>query len=303
MWDIEVDVACVGAGVSILGTAMAGIDAGAEVLVASPAAEHEGAGTSVAVKQQVGGFLRSWSRVDLDVETEQYITAMSEELAPDSEMDDSGRVTVRTVKPVAADDDTVETFVGSRLSQWSTQCLISPYGMTYSTASGWWTVSQMRASDGQVLDVQRLGSINPVELADGNVINDWMLGQIRARDIDVRMSSPMERILFEDGRIIGVELSTPDGLLAVGVRHGLAVSSRDSFVGQADPVLAPSNSTELQVCLVGLPASRFLKIELLDTVADIPVRALCTATGRQLRDGMRESRSMTSVAGRCGKAR
>jgi len=302
MWDIEVDVACVGAGIGILGTAMASVDAGAEVLVASPAVEREGAHTSVAVKQRVGGFLRSWSRVDLDVETEEYITAMSEELAPDSEMDDSGRLTVRTVKPVA-DDGTVETFVGSRLSQWGTQCLTSPYGLTYSTVSGWRTVSQMRANDGQVLDVQRLGSINVAERADGNAINDWMLDQVRARDIDVRMSSPMERIIFEGGKIIGVELSTPDGLLAVGVRHGLAVSSRDSFVGEADPVLAPSNSTELQVCLVALPASRFLKIELLDTVADMPVRALCTATGRQLRDGMRESRSMPSGAGRCGKAR
>ena len=53
MWDIEVDVACVGAGIGALASAIATADAGGEVLVAAPSIERDE--TSAAVIRAAAG--------------------------------------------------------------------------------------------------------------------------------------------------------------------------------------------------------------------------------------------------------
>jgi hypothetical protein len=297
MWDIEVDVACVGAGIGALASAIATADAGGEVLVAAPSNECDGTAASVTVQHRVGGFLRSWSRSALDVETTEYFAAMSEDLAPSRRPEDA-RLTVRSVRAMST-SDTVEPFVGSRLRDWDAQCLASPYGMLMSTVSGWRTM-QMRASDGESLEVQAIGSIKPAELTCERALSDWVLDRVRERDIDVHDASGLERIVFEDGRIVGVTLSTSDGPLAVGVRLGLVVASSDPFIADSGPLFTTS-SEDLQVCVVGQSASRFRRIELLDTV--IPEPPTCTASGRQLLEAMRLPRSFPSGVGSCGKLR
>ena len=300
MWDIEVDVACVGAGLAGLASAIATADVGGKVLVATPPVEREGSSSGVAVQQRVGGFLRSWSRWNLDVETDEYFTALGEGLAPSEHLEDA-RLAVRTARPVSQ-SGALETFDGSRLRDWDAQCLASPYGMLFSTVSGWRT-TQMRASDGQSLEVQPIGSINPATLTGSHALSDWMVDRVRDRDIAVHEATPMERIVFENGRVVGVVLSSADGPLAVRVRFGLTVSSSEPFV-DADPLVASAAPGDLQVCLVGQSASRFLRVELLHTAAaDSPVRPTCTASGRQLRAAMRESRATPSGAGTCGKTR
>ena len=248
------------------------------------------------MQQRVGGFLRSWSRSALDVETDEYFTALSEDLAPSGHPEDA-RLTVRSARAIST-HDTVEPFVGSRLPDWNAQCLASPYGMVFSKVSGWRT-TQMRASDGQSLEVQAIGSINPAEMTGDYALSDWMVDRVRERDIDVYDASPLERLVFEDGRIVGVMLATSDGPLAVGVRFGLVITSSDPFVADSD--VLPPCSDDLQVSVVGPAASRFRRIELLDTAG--PGRPVCTASGRQLHDAMREPRSLPSGAGSCGKLR
>jgi hypothetical protein len=198
----------------------------------------------------------------------------------------------------------IEPFVGSKLRDWNAQCLASPYGLFYSTVSGWRT-TQMRATDGQSLEVQVVGAINPAELDGGHGLADWMADRVHERRIAVHEASRLDRIVFDDGRIVGVMLSTPDGPLAVRARCGVTISSSDPFVSDSDALLAPSGSDELQVCLVGQPASRFLRIELLKTArAESPVRPICAAaSGRQLRQAMRDARSMPSGSWSCGKLR
>lgn len=300
MWDLEVDVACIGAGVGTLASAIAAVDQGAEVLMATPPVERPRSSAALAVDHRVGGFLRSWSPIVADVETDEYFAALSHGLESVGDRTDDARLTVREAGAVSADDRTVAPFVGANLRDWNAQCLASQYGLLYTSLSGWRTKS-MRASDGKSLEVQPVGSINSADLVDGCTISDWLLGKVRERDVDVREDSALERIVFEDGRIVGVVVTAPDGPLAVGVRHGLSVSSRDPFVAPADPLAVPSGPDGLEVCIVGQSASRFLRVELLGTApADFPVKPTCTASGRQLLASLREqARGLPSSAGRC----
>jgi hypothetical protein len=302
MWDLEVDVACIGAGVGTLASAVATVDLGAEVLLATPPVNRPRSSTAVAVNHRVGGFLRSWSPIVADVGTDEYFAAVSHGLESVGNHTDDARLTVRKVSAVSADDRSVEPFVGANLRDWNAQCLASQYGLLYTSLSGWRTKS-MRASDGKSLEVQPVASIDSAELADGCTISDWMLGKVRECDVDIREDSALERFVFEYGRVVGVVFTTPDGPLAVGVRHGLTVSSSDSFVAPADPLVVPPGPDGLQLCVVGQSASRFLRVEMLDTVpADFPVKPMCTASGRQLLAGLREQpRALPSSAGRCRK--
>jgi hypothetical protein len=304
MWDLEVDVACIGAGVGTLASAISTVDQGAEVLVAIPSVERRTSPGAVAVDRRVGGFLRSWSPIVTDVETDEYFAALSQGLESVGNHAEDARLTVREVRAISVDDRTVEPFVGANLRAWNAKCLASQYGLMYTSLSGWRTNS-VRASDGQSLEVHSIASIDPAELADGYTISDWMLQKVCERDVDIHDDSALERIVFEDGRIVGVVLATSDGPLTVGVRHGISMSSRDPFVAPTYPLAASSGPDALQLCIVGQAASRFLRVEVLDTVpADFPVKPMCTASGRQLLAGLRvPPRPLPSTAGRCREVR
>ncbi|WP_319447157.1 MULTISPECIES: hypothetical protein [unclassified Mycobacterium] len=304
MWDLEVDVACIGAGVGTLASAISTVDLGADVLLAIPSTERRAPASAVAVHRRVGGFLRSWSPTVTDAETDEYFAALSHGLESIGVGAGDSGLPVREVSAVTADDRTIAPFVGANLREWNAKCLASQYGLLYTSLSGWRTKS-MRASDGQSLEVHAVASIDSAELADGCTISDWMLQKLRQRDVDMHEHSALERIVFEDGRVVGVVLATPDGPLRVGVRHGLSVSSRDPFVAPSDQLVAPSGPDGLQVCIVGQSASRFFRVELLDTVAaEFPVKPMCTASGRQLLAGLRvPPRALPSSVGRCREVR
>jgi hypothetical protein len=302
MWDLEVDVACLGAGIGTLASAIATTDQGADVLMATPPPVHSTAPATVAVGRRVGGFLRSWSSTVTDLTTDEYFAALSHGLDAVGDGSDPNRLTLRTVQPVTAIESTVAPFVGANLREWNARCLASQYGLLYSSVMGWRTKS-VRASDGMSFEVQPVSSIGAADVEDGDTIADWMVRKVRERDVDVREDSALERIVFEEGKIVGVVLATPEGTLAVGVRHGLSISSTDPFAAPATPLVLPSESDGLQMCIVGQAASRFLHVELLETEsADHPIKPMCTANGRQLLASLREpSRVQPSRAGRCGK--
>jgi hypothetical protein len=285
-----------------MASAIATTDQGAAVLLASPPPARPGLPATVAVGRRTAGFLRSWASLVTDAGTDEYFAALSHGLEAVGTDADHSKLTLRTVQPVSAAEPTVAPFVGANLREWNASCLASQYGLLYSSVTGWRTKS-MRGSDGKSLEVHPIAPIGAADVADGDTIADWMVRQLHERDVDVREHSALERIVFDDGKIVGVELATPDGPLAVAVRHGLSISSTDPFVAPAAPLVLPSGARGLQVCLVGQAASRFLQVELLDTEpADFPVKPLCTASGRQLLAGLREpARAHTSRAGRCGK--
>lgn len=300
MWDIEVDIACVGAGIGSVASAIVAVDMGATALVATPVGATADAPSSVAVQQRVGGFLRSWNRTDLDAPTAHYLSAHSEDLDPRARLDDAVP-TVRAVQAMSA-AGRVAPFVGANVRAWNAQCLASPYGLLHSSLSGWRTTS-MRGSDGQAVEVHALGSVGTAALAAAGGLTDWVFGRAVQRGIDVREASPLDRIVFDDGRVVGVVLATPEGPLAVRVRHGVSIAG-SAPTRTRDLPLVQAGGEDLQVCLVGQAASRFLRVELIDTVtAREPVRPMCTPAAVRLRAPLREPRSLRSGVGVCGKLR
>lgn len=297
MWDVEVDVACVGAGASTIASAVATKDMGASVLLATPTAEPRVDRSGVAVRQRIGGFLGSWVRPDMDEETDRYLTALAEDYWSPSGFSGDSRLTVRTVTATPS-GAAPEPFIGSRLGAWNATCLASPYGMLFSSVSGWRT-ARMRAEDGQSLEVMRVGGVSASDVAAGFDVGGWLRSRAADRGLTAHRFTDLERIVFDEGRLIGIELRTSDGVMAVRIRHGLALSSGEPMIEVLRTVDATAK--DLQLSIVGQAASRFLRIELLGTA--LPERSLCSASGRGLRQALRDPRPLPSVTGRCGKVR
>lgn len=96
------------------------------------------------------------------------------------------------------------------------------------------------------------------------VLADWLYIQARDRGIEVCTDSPLQRIVFEDGHVLGAVLDAPSGAFAVGARHGVLVSTGGHDHGGTVPSDLPDNTT-LQVSVVRQAPSRFGRIELLTT--------------------------------------
>jgi len=282
MWDTEVDLVCIGAGIGGLATAIAAVDAGEDVIVADTA----------------GGWLQ---HAGTDVETEQFLAAVVEGLDPLARRPGTGRVPTRVARAWTGDDRSVEPFIGATIRTWDAQCFGSPYGTLHSSVLGWQR-TRMRSSDGEAIEVIPIGEIDWHDGLGEHDLLGWLGGQAYERDVDVLAASSLQRIVFEEGLIIGVVLDTPDGPYAVGTQRGVTLSPPDDGLGVVDPLTDPSRRDSRQVCLVGRSASRFGRVELVTTAAPAPVvEPVCSVSGRQLRGHLRESRQVPSDVWRCGK--
>ncbi len=85
-------------------------------------------------------------------------------------------------------------------------------------------------------------------------------------DIDVLDAAPLDRLVFEDGRVVGVVLATADGPYAIRARRGVTISPTERDFSGADPVL-PDYEASMRVCVVGRTASRFGRVELVSVAA------------------------------------
>ena len=305
MWDIEVDIACIGSGIGALASAIATVDAGGEVLVVDSMAPSHGDAGTLALRERLRAG-RGWLLEDtLDVETNDFLAAVVEGvLDPSATIDESAHaaVTVRNARNLSSDEAfgrTVETFHGSRLNAWAAQCLVSPYGLLYSSMLNWQTTS-MRSSSGESIEARSIGETQWSDDFGGAELRRWVTAQAYERNVEVQAGSTLHQIVFEEGLITGVVLSTPDGPCAVRARAGVTFAPREQ-----DPVLDAHSDripgSPMQVCLVGRTASRFGRVELLDTEPATPARPTCTGSRQQFRDGLHESRQPSLEGWRCGK--
>lgn len=316
MWDLEVDIAVIGAGIGGLASAIAAADAGGEVLVANavpgiPASSKASAvpetpaalsGLSpVALRERVA-VPRGWLLRDtLDVETNEYLAAVGEDIT-DSGIDrGNGAVPRRNVRNLSTDEAfrrPVETFVGARLTGWAEQCVASPYGLLYTSMRDWRSTT-MKSANGESIEALSIGAIDWADGFGDGVLREWLTAEALKRDIEVEAETRFERIVFEEGVIAGVVLSTEDGPLAVRTRAGITFAPSDYDTGTSEYVGVPDS--RLQVCLVGRTASRFGRVELLDTEPTAPARPTCTGSRRQVRDGLHDARQQALEGWRCGK--
>lgn len=295
-WDAEVDVLCVGAGIGGLATAIAAVDAAADVMVAGalhaddgrwlrgddvhcvtlgaaldaridefgvprgvpddePTPEADAPGEVEAAEPGTGELLDA---------TAVYFAAVTAEVGDATDPRSvGGSVPARAVRELTESEThtrTIETFFGAGLLDWARVCLDSVTGALYSTVRGW-TAETLRDSAGKTL---RLSSLGAIEWSAGDgpdQLFDWLAAAAAERDIAVSAASTLQALLFEDRRIIGAELNTPDGPYFVRARHGVVISPDFTGGGAPAETAAPSAGT-LEVCIVGQPASRFARVEL-----------------------------------------
>lgn len=302
MWDTEVDIACIGAGIGGLANAIATMDAGGEVLVADAAPAPHNGFASGTVRDRVQAK-RGWLIEDaLDVETAEYFAAVAEGLVEPTAPERDETVPLRVARNLSPDEAfgrVVEPFVGSRLTDWALQCFASPYGLLYTSMRDWQT-TPMRSADGESIEVFSIGAIEAGGGVGERGLRQWMSEQARQRDIEVQTASALDRIVFEDGVIVGVVLSTPEGPHAVRTRSGITFAPRDRDAA-VDAAADYTAGERLQVCLVGRTASRFGRVELLATEPAAPARPTCTGSRRQYREGMHDYRQPSLDGWRCGK--
>lgn len=304
MWDFEVDVAVIGAGIGGLANAIAVVEAGGEVLVADAAPPCTGEYGSGMLRERVAAGHRSLLPESQDCETKEYLAAVSEgvQLVADPARD--AAVPRRDARNLSREEafGTVEPFYGSRLNAWAEQCITSPYGLLYSSMRDWRTTT-MRSASGELVEVFSVGAMDGADGFGAHALRQWLAEQARQRDIEVETSTTLERIVFEEGVIVGVVLATPDGPCAVRTRAGFTLAPNDC--GPVDhapgsPGLATADE-QLQVCLVGRTASRYGRVELLATEPAAPSRPTCTGSRRQLREGLHDARQPSLEGWRCGK--
>ena len=301
IWDEEVDVVCIGSGMAGLAHALAVVDTRGEVFVAGSRGDSEPAGSSVAVRSRVDRL--HWLDVDVpDPETNEYFAALSSDLGPLTRFARDVDVPIRTVNHAEPVDPrgSVAPFIGARLRDWAARCLVSPYGYLHTRVSDWQSTT-LRTVDGESLEVAEIGSVTPDPADIGGSVLDWLTAQARDRRIEVHQGTSLQRIVFEDGDVVGVEFATSDGPLAVRVRHGVTVASGEPQVTVAAGQPLPTHDTTLRVCLVGQTASRFGRVELL-TSEPLAMRAVstCRSVNHQLPANLHETHSHLQTW-RCGK--
>jgi hypothetical protein len=299
-WDEEVDVICTGSGIAGLAHSVAVVDMGGDVFVASSRDEAGAGGAAVAVRSRVDSL--HWLDIDTsDPGTNEYFAALSSDLGPLTRSARDADVPIRVVDHAEPVDPrgVVMPFVGARLRDWAARCLVSPYGYLYSRVA--WQSTTLRTVDGDSIEVAEIGSITPDPTDVGGSVLDWLNAQTVDRGIDVHHATSLERIVFEEGAVIGAEFTTPDGPLAIRARHGVTVAGGGPYAALATGQALPADDAPLRLCLVGQTASRFGRVELL-TSAPLAKSAAskCRSVSQRLLVNMHETHSQLETW-RCGK--
>jgi hypothetical protein len=300
-WDEEVDLVCSGSGYAGLASAISVVDIGGEVFVASSRGDIGPSGTSVAVRSRVDRL--NWLDVDvLDPETNEYFAALSSDLGPLSRSPRDIAVPIRVVHdPVPVDSGgTVAPFIGARLRDWAARCLVSPYGYLYTRVCDW-QATTLHTTDGDTIEVAEIGSMTPDSGDVGGSVYDWLSVQARDRRIAAHPDGSLQRIVFEDGDVVGAVFTTPDGPLAIRARHGVIVSTGGHHLNAPAGQHLLGGDAELRVCLVGQTASRFGRVELLTSEPMAQgAPAACRPLNRQMHTGLHETHTHLPTW-RCGK--
>lgn len=258
MWDTEVDVLCVGAGIGGLATAIAAADADADVMIVT--AGNESSAIDVGVSSV---DLHSWLPVAVnDEDTDEYLAALVNGF-PETTEPVSQVVATRTPQEPETDLRTVPTFVGTGVADWGSGCMHSLAGALFTTVRGW-QVTEMHDAEGRRILVAPIGDMTWRAGQGIHTLKQALTARVTELDIDVVFESPFLRLVFEGGAVVGAVFGGSDQEYAVGARHGVVLAPDVALA--VDAPVQPE-SADRRVCLVSIPGSRFARVELVDLPA------------------------------------
>lgn len=259
-WDDEVDVICTDTAPGGLATAIAAARAGGAVMLASadlPASETD------------------WFEApQLDDPTATFLHELTADIELESLPRPSVDLPVRLASALPTADEgrkrRIDTFDGAHLRDWAMQCIPARTGYLYTRVTGWDTAA-WQSDDGGRLAVSEIGAMSPdVDDVGGSVLT-WLTAAAEDAGVSVDRSTVLQRLIFDDGVVVGAEFDTEGGAPTVRARHGVLLCRA---VG---PLVTPPlpQGAEVRVALVGRLASRFGRVELL--TADPAVAAAAGA--------------------------
>jgi hypothetical protein len=258
VWDDVVDIVCIGRGAAVLAAAVGADRSGMSVCFAD-------AGRVVADAESLAARLGV-----TDDETVGYLTALTEDIGPLIRCAVPAQVPVRNIDAPApaetqrpgARPGRLATFVGSALRGWADRCLASPYGLLFtSIAHPAMTVTYTSA--GETLEAAAVGTI---DVRDGQLVeglDQWLAAQSQALDAGESVLNSLQRLVFQEGQVVGVIMDTPTGPRAVRADRGVVLESGGSAPIPTLPVDGLQGVSSVTVALVTRAASRFARLELL----------------------------------------
>ena len=259
-WDDEVDVICTDTAPGGLATAIAAAWAGGAVMLASaelPASETDWFGSH-----------------QLDDPTATYLHELTADIELESLPRPSVDLPVRLASPLPHADEgrkrRIDTFDGAHLRDWAMQCIPARTGYLYTRVTGWDTAA-WQSGDGSRLAVSEIGAMSPDVDDVGGSVSSWLTAAAEDAGVSFDRSTVLQRLVFDDGVVVGAEFDTAEGALTVRARHGVLLCRA------VEPLASPTlpQGAEVRVALVGRLASRFGRVELL--TADPAVAAAAGA--------------------------
>jgi hypothetical protein len=255
-WDEEVDVVCTDSGIAGLATAISAADEDVDVFVAS------------ASDTPADGSRQSWFEFGDDAATAAY----RDELTADLDVEALGHGDSNLPLRLSGELIPIRRrprppFEGPQLREWNARCVTAPTGYLYTRVTDW-TSELMDCGGGDVVKVTEIGSMTPDLDNPAGSVTEWLTAEAQDRGVSPEPVRRFDRLVFEEGVVVGAVFSTDDGLLTIRARHGVLVcakvtAARDDFYRElpGKPVL--------RVALVGKDASRFGRVELLTSDPEI----------------------------------
>jgi hypothetical protein len=243
-----------------------------------------------------------WLDVDIsDAQTNEYFTALSSDLGGLRLPMFDVEVPIRAMDELTPVDPrgTIPTFVGARLREWTARCLASPSGYLYTRLSDWQS-TPFRTPDGDTIEVAEIGSMTPNPDNVAESVFEWLAAAAHERWIETHPNCLLERIVFEEGVVVGAVFTTPEGPLAIRARHGVHVAADAPQQDAPARQQLVAGQDTLRVCLVGRAGSRFGRVELLASEPLTHGAQTCRPLTRALHTSLHETRAPLQTW-RCGK--
>ena len=252
-WDREVDVLCVGSGAGGMSAALTAAEAGVTVLVAEKD-ELVGGVQALSSGQVWQGGTSYQTQLGIDdsiEETIQYLDNISQGLAVESlrrnyvERSQDALAFLREkiglkLKVVRNVPDyyyplipnskaegrylEIEPFDARVLGDWADKCRTSPYGdfYSYTTSSEW---AEQQNGTGTVVADCLVEHLSKDERCAGAGLAAAMLKGMLDRNVDIITESPVTKLIADDGKVIGAEITTPEGVIKVKVNRGVLLAT------------------------------------------------------------------------------